>query len=276
MSGGADACWGASRPRPSLVLPLKTALGVAGSPGGRSWKRRQELVSLHSSALQRKLSSTASLDGLSCHSAGRATRAAASKMRPAAAADRGHLPNGVPSLRPPGSTLAGSTSGADSEEAAGAPPARSPKQRRLSRQQQEVETGNNNAALPKPDLSGVACVGAAASAASQEKQEKGSVQQQQGSKSSRQESSAAGTSDSDSAGTGLFAASGKSCVTPQFHLLPPIHLLFQAVMVAPATGCGARRYVFLLPVCLRSCINAQARCRQPGTTICLGWAVSSS
>lgn len=212
MSGGADACRGASRPRPSLVLPLKTALGVAGSPGGRSWKRRQELVSLHSSALQRKLSSTASLDGLSCHSAGRATRAAASKMRPAAAADRGHLPNGVPSLRPPGSTPAGSASGADSEEAAGAPPARSPKQRRISRQQQEVETGNKNAALPKPDLSGVACVGAAASAASQEKQEKGSVQQQQGSKSSRQELSAAGTSDSDSAGTGLFAPSGKSCV----------------------------------------------------------------
>ncbi|KAK9916917.1 hypothetical protein WJX75_008782 [Coccomyxa subellipsoidea] len=209
------------RPRPSLVLPLKTALGVAGSPGGRSWKRRQELVSLHSSALQRKLSSTASLDGLSCHSAGRATRAAASKMRPAAAADRGHLPNGVPSLRPPGSTLAGSTSGADSEEAAGAPPARSPKQRRLSRQQQEVETGNNNAALPKPDLSGVACVGAAASAASQEKQEKGSVQQQQGSKSSRQESSAAGTSDSDSAGemptarnNDLFGLGSQQQLTP--------------------------------------------------------------
>ncbi|BDA41002.1 probable ubiquitin carboxyl-terminal hydrolase 42 at N-terminal half [Coccomyxa sp. Obi] len=155
------------RPRIPLVLPrLKPVLNVPGSPGGRSWKRWQEHLNVHSSSLKRKLSTSASLDGLPCHSgvssAGRTPRAASS-LRPAAAAkavaERAHLPNGVPSSNAVDSGVARDVS---------------PKRRRLIRQQQQAEGG---VPLPSPDLSGAA---AAPSAASPGEQEKGSGQQQTG------------------------------------------------------------------------------------------------
>lgn len=142
---------------------------------------------MHSSSLKRKLSATsASIDGLPCHSngstAGRNPRTA-SALRPAAAAaavaERVHLPNGVPS---------------------GAAPDLSPKRRRLSRQQQQADDG---VPPPSPDRSGAA---AAPSAASPGERQKGSKQQLKGANdcaSAQEQPSEAGTADTDSTGACL-------------------------------------------------------------------------
>ncbi len=142
---------------------------------------------MHSSSLKRKLSSTsASLDGLPCHSgatsAGRTPRTS-SILRPApaaaAAAERAHLPNGV-------------ASGAvDSETARDV----SPKRRRRTVRQQQLADGG--VPPPSPHLSGAA---AGPSAASPGERGKGFVQQQQGRVSAQEQPSEARTADTDTAG----------------------------------------------------------------------------
>lgn len=200
------------RPRSSLVLPLKP--GVSGSPGGRSLRRFQEHLSLHSSSLKRKLST--SIDALSCHSSGTSTRAAAaaaaSKLRPApspaaraAEAVAARLPNGVPpssSRGPPGGCPpAGSGSEPDDEtrvEDRGLPTGQPPReQRRLIRQMQsQQQTVPNPGGISMPD--------GPSSAAAEEKPQKVSRQQQhqqqQKGRNSQRVGSSAGTSTSDRAG----------------------------------------------------------------------------
>lgn len=192
--------WWRCRPRLPLVLPrLKPVLSVSGSPGGRSWKRWQEHLTVHSSSLKRKLSTSASLDGLPCHSngstAGRTPRNAFT-LRPAAAAtaavERAHLPNGIPS---------------------GVAPDLSPKRRRLSRHHVQADGG---VPPPSPDVSGVT---ATPSAPSPGELGKGSGQQQKGPNgrvSAQEQRSEAGPVNSDSAG-GYFRTPHASHVPTELH-----------------------------------------------------------